>query len=635
MKKKLLTFIALCLWVAGCAGPLRYPAASKETSGDEQRLKGMKYFIEAKAAEEKKDYNAAIVALRSAADLDPTPTIYARLAHNYAEIRDHYMAVVFAQKALEIDAERIGMRHLLLQIAYREGDRQSAMRQLEALVQRDPLDWKLYFQLARFYMEVGQTARITPLFERALGHPEAPIELKVDVADIFARSGQRAKARAIYQDVLAAHPDNEDALIGRAELEHMDGNKAAAIMYYREAGRLLPQSAIVFHDLARLLQSGAELDEIIAGENMGFLYRVGLALSEAGKYEEATAVFERIVGLRPNTVEGWVDLARYYFYLDNYERAYQIFTQAAESMPDSSDIYLYWGSALEEQERLDEAIDVYLKGLTHAPKEVELYLYLGFILERRGDIEQAIANYRKGLAAGADESPLYTRWGIALGRQDKWEEALGQYGRAVELEAENVEALLHWGIALTRLERWQEAIARLQRAVELASDDTHSWFYLASCYEQAARATGEEQYFEHAIATFESLLEIDPDDAYALNYLGYMYADKGIKLKEALGLLQRAIGLEPENGAFLDSLGWAYFRLGELERAERYITQALQALDKEDAEEKAVIFDHAGDVARDMGKKEEAQQHWQRALELDPDNEEIQRKLDAPSWDLR
>lgn len=72
-----------------------------------------------------------------------------------------------------------------------------------------------------------------------------------------------------------------------------------------------------------------------------------------------------------------------------------------------------------------------------------------------------------------------------------------------------------------------------------------------------------------------------------------------------------------------------------MESAERYIDQALQALDEEEAEEKAVIFDHAGDVARDMGNKEEAQQHWQRALELDPDNEEIQRKLDTPPWDLR
>ena len=636
MEKKLIALIVLCFLAGGCAGPLRYGASPKETGDEDQTQKAMKYFAEAKVAEAQKNHNAAIVALRSAADIDPTsPTIYARLAHNYAEIHDYYMAIIFAHRALELDPERLGIRHLLLQIAYRESDRDGAVQQLEALIQRDPLAWKLYFQLARLYMEMGQSARITPLFESALDHPEAPVGLKVDIADIFARSGQRTKARAIYEEVLATHPVNEDAWVGRAELEHMEGNKAAAINYYHQAGQLLPQSAIIFHNLARLLESGAELDEILAGEDMGFLYQLGLALSEAGKYEEATAVFERIVGLRPTTTEGWVDLARYYFYLDNHERAYQIFAQAAESMPDSVDIYLYWGSALEEQERFDEAIDVYLKGMTGAPDEAELYLYLGLILERQGALEQAIANYRKGLEVGAAKSPLYTRWGVALGRQDKWQEALIQYRRAVDLEAENVEALLHWGIALTRLERWEEAAERLRRTVKLAVDDTHSWFYLASCYEQAARTTGEERYFENAIEAFKSLLEIDPDDAYALNYLGYMYADKGIKLEEAVGLLQRAIGLEPTNGAFLDSLGWAYFRLGQLESAERYIDQALQALDEEEAEEKAVIFDHAGDVARDMGNKEEAQQHWQRALELDPDNEKIQRKLDAPPWDLR
>ena len=634
MEKRLFVLIVLCCALAGCAGPLHRGPSDQAVPDDERRQKATHYFLEAKVFEAQKDYNAAIVALRSAADLDPTPTIYARLAHNYAEIKDHYMVSIFAHRVLELDSENIAMHHLLLQIAYREGNREAAVGELEVLLQRDPLNWKLYFQLARLYLEIGEAVRITPLFESALKHPQAPTELKVDIGDIFARTGQRERARAIYKEVMEAHPEIEDVWVGMAELEYMEGNKKGAIGFYRRAGRLLPHSVIVFRDLARLVEEGAELDEILAGEDMSFLYQLGLALSEAEKYEEATAVFEHIVGLRPATVEGWVDLARYYFYLENHERAYEIFSQAVESMPDSTDIYLYWGSALEEQERTDEAINIYLRGLARDPRNVEFYLYLGLILERRNEIEQAIANYRKGLEAGAAESPLYTRWGIALGRQGKWDGALDQYRQAVDLESENAEAFLHWGIALTHLERWEEAIEKLKRAVQLTEEDTHSWFYLGSCYEQAARATGDGTYFERAVDAFKSLLEVDPQDAYALNYLGYMYADKGIKLREAVELLQRAIGLEPDNGAFLDSLGWAYFRLGELEHAQRYTVQALEALDEEEAEEQAVIFDHAGDIARDMGNKDEAQQHWQRALELDPHNEEIQRKLDASPWDM-
>ena len=123
-------------------------------------------------------------------------------------------------------------------------------------------------------------------------------------------------------------------------------------------------------------------------------------------------------------------------------------------------------------------------------------------------------------------------------------------------------------------------------------------------------------------------MEFDPKDSYALKYLGYMYADKGTRLEEAVELLSRAISLDPDNSAFLDSLGWAYFRLGEFEQAERYLDQALALMGQDEPEEQAVIFDHAGDIASALGKDGEARTHWQKVLELAPDNEKVRLKLE-------
>ena len=127
--------------------------------------------------------------------------------------------------------------------------------------------------------------------------------------------------------------------------------------------------------------------------------------------------------------------------------------------------------------------------------------------------------------------------------------------------------------------------------------------------------------------TFENLLQIDPEDPYALNYLGYMYADKGTHLQEAVELLSRAIVLDPENSAFLDSMGWAYFRLGDLEQAEEYLNRALAFLGENEVDEQAVIFEHAGDIANALGKDKEARMHWQKVLELTPENKEVRLKL--------
>ena len=108
-----------------------------------------------------------------------------------------------------------------------------------------------------------------------------------------------------------------------------------------------------------------------------------------------------------------------------------------------------------------------------------------------------------------------------------------------------------------------------------------------------------------------------------------MYAERGIHLEEALGLLIRAVAIDPGNGAFLDSLGWAYYRLGEFEKAERCLVKAMERLVEDDDEDQAVIYDHAGDIARALGKQGEAASHWRRALELTPDDEELRRKLGA------
>jgi len=107
-----------------------------------------------------------------------------------------------------------------------------------------------------------------------------------------------------------------------------------------------------------------------------------------------------------------------------------------------------------------------------------------------------------------------------------------------------------------------------------------------------------------------------------------MYADNGVHLEEAVDLLLRAVALKPDNSAFLDSLGWAFFRLGDLKRAKDYLDKALELLDGSEVEEKVVILDHAGDVALALGRRAEARAHWQEVLELMPGNEDVKGKLD-------
>ena len=616
-------FCALALSVGGCAALRSHKAPAEPTASDQ----AMQYFIKAKVFEAQHNYLGAIVALRSAADLDPTsPTIYARLAYNYQRIDDPHMAVHFALKGLALDGSQAQLRRLLIRILESEGEREAAIDHIEELLRYEPDNWPLYRHLAYLYFESGQTEQIVSLFKEVLAQEHVPPEVEVDIASIFSRIDHQKEAEFIYRRILATDPTVEDAWLGLAELKLSQGYRHEAIAIYREAAGHLPDSSVPYH-LARLMVTEHDLEEILAEEGAEVLYHLGTALSEAGKYDQATLVFKRIVEMQPQTVEQWTDLARYYIYLEDYDSATAVLSQAAEVMPDSTEIYLYWGTALESTERYDEAISVYQRGLEYLPDAVEIYLYWGLALEQQDAWAEAIDVYRQALAVSPGEAALHVRWGFSLGRQEQWEAALAQYETATSLDSAYSPAFLYWGIALEELERWEAALEKLNQAVVLANNKSRVLFYLGSCYEQASRKLDRDEYFDRAVETFQRLLETEPNDAYALNYLGYMYADKGIRLTEAVALLEKAIALEPDNSAFLDSIGWAYFRLGELAQAEHYLQQALEHIDEVDPEEQAVIFDHAGDIASSLSKTDEARTHWQKVLELEPDNEEVRRKL--------
>jgi len=124
---------------------------------------------------------------------------------------------------------------------------------------------------------------------------------------------------------------------------------------------------------------------------------------------------------------------------------------------------------------------------------------------------------------------------------------------------------------------------------------------------------------------FRKSIVLDPgNSARAYNYIGYMWVEKNQNLDEAARLIGKAVELDPGNGAYIDSLGWLYFKQGKYEDALRELLRASEALPEPDA----VVFEHIGDTYDKLGKEAEAVLYWQKAAQLDPDNTELTGKLD-------
>ena len=140
---------------------------------------------------------------------------------------------------------------------------------------------------------------------------------------------------------------------------------------------------------------------------------------------------------------------------------------------------------------------------------------------------------------------------------------------------------------------------------------------------------------DKAATLFRKVIALDAKSANAYNYLGYMWVDHNTNLTEALTLIQQAVAIEPDNGAFRDSLGWAFHKLGRDSEAVTELRRAVFFLDKEtdreleDRQDDAVVYDHLADVLLNLNHPDEAVTFWQRALKLDPSNQSIAAKLAA------
>jgi tetratricopeptide (TPR) repeat protein len=185
------------------------------------------------------------------------------------------------------------------------------------------------------------------------------------------------------------------------------------------------------------------------------------------------------------------------------------------------------------------------------------------------------------------------------------EEALSVTRSMLKGTAEDREVYIALAQMYSRLKRWPEAEAALAKAEQFSAkpeEKDYVSFVAGSIYER-------EKKYDRAEEMFKKVLAADPNNAVTLNYLGYMLADRGVRLEEALGYVKKAIQLEPQNGAYLDSLGWAYFKLGKYELAEENLRKAMERTQND-----PTVLDHMGDLLQKTERLKLATAYWERAL---------------------
>ena len=516
--------------------------------------------------------------------------------------------------------------HLLLGRLYRlNNDLQKAENEFKTAVKLQPDSEEAVTTLAYLYNELGDTARATQVLS-SVPNPERSAKLYSALGYTYEQQKQYKDAIDAYRHAIEMDRDNLDAIRGLAQNLLNDGQADAALEQYKVIADANPEDAQTYVRIAEIYRKQGKYDlalddlkraESMVQDSIEVPYNIAAIYQAQGRYDEAIPIMRDLLkksekpdgkysnGERGNRALFLERLGTIYRDQGNNQSANETFREVVALGGDENIERGYQEiiDTLREAKEWQKALDTAKEGVQKLPSSRDLKMDLATQQADMGDADKALKDVRAMLKGGAnyDDRQVY----ITLAQM------------------------------YTRLRRFSEAEQALDKAEQLSSktdDKEYVWFLRGSAFER-------DKHYSEAEEQFKKVLASDPDHASALNYLGYMLADQNMKLEEALGYIKRAVDLDPANGAYLDSLGWAYFRLGKFELAEDNLLKASQKINTD-----PTVHDHLGDLYQKTGRLKLAATHWERALtewnrtiaaEVDPeDAARVQKKLDSAKMKL-
>jgi len=481
----------------------------------------------------------------------------------YEELQELDQAAIFFRKALAVKPDSLEVVDALGNVALMDRRYLEATGHYLVILEAEPDRMVTRFNLARSYKGMGEERlalahldrlhrQLTGLFDRGEGSQELIHFQRLvleQLANIHVTLEQYDKALAVLREA--------DAQAGATDLE-------------------------VRHNLARVHHLQGDLDAAL---------QVLSAVRQDGEPWTETDLLELEMRFDAGREEGCGPI------LDRLQRE-------AEAVGPESDLWLRLVALLNDNGEHNRAARL-LERIT-AGDQGKTALTLFFLARARmddGNLEGAGTAIEQGRKRFPDDRDFTYLEGELLLRQEEEESCKALMDRLLAGEESNSDELLRVSLLYSQYERFELARQTLAGGLERFPGDGRLLFQLASVQERLGRAAEAEK-------TFRRLLALEPDNAQALNYLGYMLAESGQRLDEAIDLVGRALALEPRNGAFLDSMGWALFRAGRTGQAGGYLMDALKLIPED-----PTILEHVGDFHMALGHREEAFTHYRKALE--------------------
>ena len=502
-----------------------------------------------------------------------------------------------------------------------------AIAEFEKIVTLQPKNVENRMVLGQLYTIKHDQKKAEEQFKTAQSMEPDSEEVVLNLARLYAESGDMEQAAKAIEAVPVADrtAKMEDAL--GAAYEQLKRTKDA-IAAYQRANALEPGDARTLDALARALLSDNQLDEALKQyrelaeadpENAGALVRIGEIQRRQGKYEDALATIRKARKMDSSSLEAGYNEGLLLDVLGRFDEAAQTYEKLVDMTSHANGAYTdeeknnrgifleRLGSVYHEQNKTAEAIATYQKLIDMGGESaVRGYQFQVDTWRDAKEFDKAIEVARKAVEANPKNRDLKLMLAGEMGDLNKTDEGLAMAKGLLANTAEDRQVWLAMGQMCVRAHRWKEAEDAFNKAETLTTKKEDRGYLIFLRGELAER----QKHYEPAEQFFRQALELEPDNAMVLNYLGYMLADKGKQLPEALKMIRKAVELEPMSGAYLDSLGWVYFRMGEYELAEENLRQAVER----DATD-PTVHDHLGELYEKTGRYRLATAQWELSLD--------------------
>lgn len=566
-----IVFLAAASALSGCSVVNQSTRSSEENATEPDLIAenpnyrvAMGHFMEGNLNDVEGEYAQAILDYQDALRYYRDAAILDAMAQDYMRLGKFDVAILQSREAVTLAPQDINYRRTLAQAYMSAFNVDSAMIEYSRLLSIDSTQVEDMLVLAQLYQR-SDPGKAAELYEKVLRLNGPDLPTMMQLVQIYNSMSDFDKSIGVLQEMLKLDPSNVALREMLSDL-YMQTDKNS-------------EALAILQDLMRFRK-----------DDLNLKARTATVYLRMKDFVKADSLIDMVFTSDSSRADAKFEIAQ--FYLDEMQRDSTIIPFAQQ---------------------------IFKKLLAIYPNDARAYLFagLGASYSNRDSLAEVYLN--KSITIDSTNPGAWQAIAVHYYQKNNFSQMADAMSRAVNIFPDNFRINLFYGLALNRAGKNADAVKPLERAVALKPTDMDALSTLALVYEALNR-------YDDAYRVYETALKVDAKNSLILNNYAYSLSERGTDLQKALKMAQLAVQLDPNNSAFLDTIGWVYFKLGDYRKAASYIVKALTLRNQSDGSP-ATLEEHLGDIYEKLGDMKKAVECWEKALQHNPNSGSLKAKI--------